>query len=71
MNKIRIQKKQQTLKLRDQALALAVADSVAKHIANSTQPLKGYLVSQRYITTGKKLQAFHGCLTRSDFGRQA
>ena len=68
MTKTRAQKKQQALKRRDQALALATADAVAKHIANSTQQLESYLAIQHYMATGKRLPAFHGWPISPDFG---
>lgn len=66
--KSRALKKQQTLKHRDQALALATADAVAKHIANSTQQLESYLAIQHYMATGMRLPSFHGWPVSPDFG---
>jgi len=68
MTKKRALKKQQTLTRRDQALSLATADAVAKHIANSTQQLESYLAIQHYMATGKRLPAFHGWPVSPDFG---
>lgn len=68
MTKPRAIKKQHTLKRRDQALAKALADAVAKQIANSTQQLESYLAIQHYMATGKRLPAFHGWPVSPDFG---
>jgi predicted O-methyltransferase YrrM len=68
MTKPRALKKQQTLKRREQALVQATADAVAKHITNSTKQLESYMAIQHYMSTGKRLPAFHGWPISPDFG---